>query len=213
MLKELPVEKIPRILIFFSNINQLADAYQFTVVSSNQLFGQTDPIMSMFHRVTSANVKRKVLYQLADKDSRLKVVFCSSSLSMGMNLAAVEYVVHYGPSTTTDAFIQETGRAAREAGARGHSILMTFPRMSSGRSLDPYMKQYIKDGGCLREILLKKFDCQKPDDQPLCCDSCQELGCIVKTYLFNSMDSSATDTYSDSDSVASVGEVENLADI
>ena len=127
----------------------------------------------MYHLLTDHDIKQDVIEDMAKADGKTKIVFCSKSLSMGINMAQVKYVIHYGPPTTTDAFLQETGRAAREPKIHAHSILLTFPRMASGRTLDDTMDAYRKvKVSCLRSSLLSKFHCTKPTDQKLCCDIC-----------------------------------------
>ena len=90
----------------------------------------------MFQLLTTAKMKQTIISKLADYGSKLKVVFCSSSLSLGMNLANIEYVIHCGVPTQASMFLQKTGRAAREVSIHGHSIFMKFPCISSSRKLD-----------------------------------------------------------------------------
>lgn len=200
-----------RILIFFSNINHLIDAYQYVTVNSNQASGELLPTVVMFHLITNADIKRAVLNDLGVMNGYVKCVFCSSSLSMGMNLSAIEYIIHYGVPTTADTFLQETGRAAREVGTVGHSILLTFPRMAAGRKLDHTMKTYVKAETCLRETLLTQFNCVKPAGQDNCCDVCDsETTCSVKQAIIDSFESSITDSFSDSLSLASIGSIDDI---
>lgn len=207
-------EELPRILIFFNNLNTLTDAYLYTTVTS-KLFNKEHPTVAMFTLLTKAERKQQILKELTGElPSQLKVVLCSSSLSMGMNLKCIKYVVHYGPPRSADAFLQETGRASREISSHGHSILLQYPRMTSGRKLDKHMAQYVKAETCLRDILLSKFQAQKPQDQPQCCDVCHPMTtCVVLRLIEESFDASITDTFSDSDSIASIGAVEDLPEL
>lgn len=205
-------DQLPRILIFYNNIDYLADAYQYVMYHANQLIGDPSPICVMFHLITDPLIKQAVLKDLAEVNGRIRIVFCSKSLSMGLNLAQIKYVIHYGPPTTADAFIQETGRAARESGLHAHSILLTFPRMASGRTLDDTMKDYLSGKECLRSTLLAKFHCVKPTDQQNCCDICDDVSCDVMKDIIESYESSATDSFSDSDSVVTAGEMDDDID-
>lgn len=169
----------------------------------------------MYSLLTKESRKKELINKLTGVvQSNLKIVFCSSSLSMGMNLKGVDYVLHYGPPMTADAFLQETGRAAREIERHGYSILMTFPRMTNGRKIDDHMKAYVKAEQCLRDILLSKFKCNKPADQVICCQFCNPLDtCVISELIEQSFEVSLTDSFSDSDSMASVGEIEDLQEI
>ena len=209
------VEAIPRILIFFHNLNKLSDAFEYTRARANLQVGEKNPIIAMFHKLTNSECKDAVINSLAENIGRLRVVFCSSSLSMGMNLKNIQYVIHYGPPVTAEAFVQETGRAAREKSLHGHSILMTYPRMFAGRKPDDTMKAYVKQQQCLRNILLAKFSSAKPEDQLECCDFCEAyLDCPILSLIRGNDDSSATESMSDSDSsVASAGALDDLPDL
>lgn len=167
----------------------------------------------MYHLLTDHDIKQDVIEDMAKADGKTKIVFCSKSLSMGINMAQVKYVIHYGPPTTTDAFLQETGRAAREPKIHAHSILLTFPRMASGRTLDDTMDAYSKvKVSCLRSSLLSKFHCTKPTDQKLCCDICEDVICEVKDCIQNSYDSSITESFSDSEPIITADQPEDLED-
>ena len=211
LLKSTPEDKIPRILIFFRNIDKLSDAFAYVTVKSGKTYGEVDSNIAMFHLNTLAYRKKLILADLGRKDGALKVIFCSSSLSMGMNLSNIEYVIHYGPPLTAEAFFQESGRAGREKDIRCYSILLTYSQMLSGCKPDEILKKYSKsESGCLRNILLAKFQSSKPEGQPHCCMRCDsDVDCPVLTMIDNSVESSITESYSD-DSVASVGSVESL---
>lgn len=209
------LENVPRILIFFRNVNTLADAFAYVTVNSGQAPGNPNSCLAMFHLNTLADIKRQFLADLSRKDGKLKVVFCTSSLSMGMNLAMIEYVLHYAPPLSSDAFFQETGRAGREPDLMCHSILLTYPRMFSGCKPDDTMPKYAKsDDGCLREILLSRFNTTKPSDQTRCCMRCHpDTPCNILSFIEQSFDSSLTESISDTDSVASLESIESIPDM
>lgn len=197
-------------LIFFTNTRYLSDAFDWVRYHCNLTIGDRNSICRMYQLTTDPHVKADNLIDLSKEDGKAKIVFCSSSLSMGINLSRIEYVLHYGPPTTADAFFQETGRAARESDIHAHSIMLTFPRMAAGRKLDNTMKAYVKSTQCLRNTLLAKFMCIKPIDQQMCCDICEKLSCTIKDAVVASFASSETDSFSESDSEASAGQIEHI---
>ena len=80
--------------------------------------------------------------------------------------------------------------------------------MANGRKLYQTMKSYAQVKSCLRECLLADFGCDKPSEQQACCDVCDpDILCHVKTQIVQSYDSSFTDSFSDSLSVASFGDI------
>ena len=92
-----------------------------------------NPIRAMFHKLTNPDCKDAVTTQLLStggKIGRLRVVFCSSSLWMGMDFK--KYLVClslWHTSDSRDFFVQETGRAVSEKSVHGHSIQMAYPHM------------------------------------------------------------------------------------
>ena len=203
---------VPRMLVFFNNINTLSDAYAYVIYHAGLHVGDASATVVMYNSLTNDPLRPRILTDMADKKGSIRVVFCTSTLSMGVNMASVEYVIHYGPPSSVSAFFQETGRAAREPDAHAHSILLVYPRMSAGRKLDRAMKAYVSiETKCLREVILHEFDTRKPVNQPNCCMRCNpEVICALRDRIVESYTSSATETFSDNDSVASVGSVESL---
>lgn len=133
---------------------------------------------------------------------------------MGLNFSRIEYVIHYGVPTTASAFLQESGRACRETGVLGNSLLLTYPRMTAGRKVDEAMKAFGKAEVCLRDTLLNKFGCSKPPEQDPCCDVCDpQVSCQLKALILDSYDTSITDSFSDSLSIASVGDIDTVLDL
>ena len=79
----------------------------------------------------------------------------------------IEYVLHFAPPLSSDAFFQETGRAGREPDLMCHSILLTYPRMFSGCKPDDTMAKYAKsEDVCLWETILSRVNTTKTNDQP-----------------------------------------------
>lgn len=154
----------------------------------------------MFQLVTNAEIKTNIIKDLSDPNGHIKCVFASSSLSMGINLSNINYIIHYGAPTTVGAFLQETGRAAREQNSIGHSILMHWPAMVRGRRLETEMNLYRNSvDHCLREILLSKFSCEKPTDQQPCCALCDHSSCQVLDLMRVNADSPAASDSEDDD--------------
>ena len=185
MVRSTAAETIPRTLIFFRNTNTFIDAFNYVTAHSNG----RDSCLAMFHLNTDAVIKREILTDLTIGDGKFRIIFCTSSLPMGMNLSMIRYVIHFGPPITTDAFFQQTGRAGRERDLVCHSILMTNSRMFSGLKPDPVIDLYAKsESGCLRVILLSYFNSEQPADQPHCCmrchpdTECQYMDLINKNY-------------------------------
>ena len=63
----------------------------------------------MYMMKTDELVKDSIVKSFVDTSSHLRLVFCSSSFSMGLNLRGLETVIHYGVPTNFDEYLQQTG--------------------------------------------------------------------------------------------------------
>lgn len=165
-------DSMPRTLIFFNSIAKLSSVYSYVkayVNSDYKLF------IDMYHQSTPDGKKDSILKDLSSESgSTIKVVLCSSSFSLGVNLKNIAVVCHYGAPSTTEQFIQEVGRVAREPGSTGFSLLLTYSTMLSGRTVDSAMKEFYKTSGCRRSVLLKSLDVKLVNQLP-CCDNCNTI--------------------------------------
>lgn len=169
--------------------------------------GDSAPLVTMFSSLTSDDRKEYVLSDLNEIESDVRVVLCTSSLSVGVSLCKIECIVHYGIPTATNAFMQETGRAGREVGSASTSVVIGFPRMLSGRRTSAPMRNFVTTQGCRRAVLLASYDTAKDPRQENCCDNC---GATRPAYLTGLVD--ARIDYSDYSSLttsssASIGDL------
>ena len=122
---------------------------------------------------------------------------------MGVNLREIVLIVHYGVPTTATEFMQETGRAGREGG-ECHSLLLTYPRMNSGRKVTTAMKSYASASTCLRKILLAEFGGVMPTEPIVqCCNVCNGASALasrLSVFALCKFSAMATDDVSDLES-------------
>lgn len=161
---------VGRMLIFFRNIDHIGAVYDFVTTNIGQSASTANKTVYMYHRGTKEQRRREIIEELSTTPTakECKVVLCSSSFSLGLNLSAI---VHFGCPDNVTEYIQETGRAARERNSHGHAILLTYPRMLSGGSKSPCVKAYAKTKECRRKMLMDNFGIV-PDSNQLCCDNC-----------------------------------------
>lgn len=89
----------------------------------------------------------------------------------GMDIKDIRTVVHFGPPSSVDQYLQETGRGGRD-GLSAYAVLIKHKYSLSGKVEDD-MKEYIKSEKCRRHSLLSVFQ-ESPTLQssPACCDIC-----------------------------------------
>ena len=77
----------------------------------------------MIHSGSPESVKGHVLDQFADSSKPLRILIATIAYGMGVNCKGVRRVIHFGPSKSIDAYLQESGRCGRD-GEQSDAILL-----------------------------------------------------------------------------------------
>ena len=176
--------KCPRIIVFFRQIKQISEVYeyletnlamdQFVTTSDSQKNGYWNRIFGMFHLTTNEKNKREICQSFQDKNGCVRVVLSSTSFSMGLDVRDVNTVVHYGPANDIDDYLQESGRAGRDPLIDCNAVMLRYKYCLSSQNITTEMKEYVKAESCRRLLLLKPFseDAQSIIPGHKCCDIC-----------------------------------------
>ena len=85
-------------------------------------------------------------------------------------------VIHLGPSSGIDDYLQESGRVGRN-NKKAHAVLSRYKGSTRSRNITKEMKEYTRNENiCRRNLLLKSFTAS-PSQTPIlqtCCDICAE---------------------------------------
>ena len=183
----------PWMIIFFRKIDHISDVYKHleTVLGPSayvdyQQEGPNDDrnrLFDMYHLKTDEAVKESVAASYQDPNGITRVVLCSTSFSMGLDVKGVNTIIHYGPSSDLDDYILESGRAGRQPDDNAHAVIMRYKRCLSSKNISKEMKTFIKTKTCRRQVLLEPFiekfkALQNGHD---CCDICA-LTCSCLCY-------------------------------
>ena len=82
-------------------------------------------LFAMYHKKTHSLVKRTVETEFCKENGNVRVVFCTIAFGMGVNVNGGNVVIHLGPSSGLDDYLQETGRVGRNR-ASSHAILLSM---------------------------------------------------------------------------------------
>ena len=70
------------------------------------------------HRRTKA-MKEQILKEMVSPTSKVRVIFATVAMGMGVDIPSIRNVIHVGPPRTVREYFQETGRAGRDC----HTLL------------------------------------------------------------------------------------------
>ncbi|CAG2190513.1 unnamed protein product [Mytilus edulis] len=177
-----------RMIIFFRQIKHMADVYEYLETSLKHDayidFKEGGPndnrnrLFDMFHMKTDDDVKDFICTSYMNPNGNIRVVLCSTSFSMGLDVKGVDTVIHYGPANDVDDYVQESGRAGREPSQQCNAILLTYKRCLGSQNIFPSMKEYVKSKTCRRAFILNIFKTivEHAHIPHFCCDICR-LSC------------------------------------
>ena len=187
VLKDLCTE-FPRLLIFCRKHDECSAMYQMLRMHMGSDF--TEPpgaphlakyrLADMYTKCTHPQVKEDIIKSFTSLHGTIRIVIATIAFGMGLDCPNVRQVIHWGPSSDVESFIQETGRGGRDGMLT--SSLLLFGK-NDMRYVSEAMQRYchITDV-CRRILLFQDFDgfseIQLPCKPCLCCDICKrKCGC------------------------------------
>ena len=174
-----------RILIFGQKKRQCTDLFELFkqtlgddmyFTPNGEVKDDRTSIVGMYHHGTLSEQKDTANKAFTSSDNHpMRVLFCTSSFGLGVNVKDCHLVIHLGPPEKLDEFIQESGRVGRD-GLPSNSITLVLPDSTKGAGFEDVTKLFIKSSDmCRRKILMEAIE--NPHFSPLeishsCCDIC-----------------------------------------
>lgn len=96
---------------------------------------------------------------------------------MGVSVKGAELVIHMGPSSALDDYLQECGRVGRDSNSTSHAVLLKYSGSTRSKNITKPMKEYVRNSTvCRRVLLMKPFSEESPKAVigHSCCDICAE---------------------------------------
>ena len=72
-------------------------------------------------RLGTQHSKYVIIKSLLDPQGKMRVVFASVAIGMGIDLQGVDTIIHYGAPSSIEDYFQASGRGGRRGGRRGDS--------------------------------------------------------------------------------------------
>lgn len=173
-------EKYPMTIIYMK-LKYCGFAYQLfnKILEDCQFVGDDNEpcsrLFAQFHAPQTSRMKVEILNEIKKESSRIRVLFATVALGMGVNVPYVSRIVHIGPPSSLEAYMQEIGRAGRS----GSKSIATMHYNNSdiaqnNDTIDDSIRQYCRsDSVCLRKILLNYFGFQAVKQEE-CCVICKQ---------------------------------------
>jgi len=136
-------------------------------------------LVDMFTACTSVDVKEDIVKSFAKPKGRLRIIVVTVAFGMGMDCSNVQRIIHWGPPSDIESYVQETGRAGRD-GQVAHAVLYFSNKDLGLGDMEDSMKDYCHNNlKCRRYPLFQDFD-SYDGSRPagcLCCDICATSCC------------------------------------
>ncbi|XP_072019642.1 uncharacterized protein, partial [Amphiura filiformis] len=174
-------QETPRTIVYCRSHDQCTNLYAIFYAS----LGRQCQHFAMYHGSTDPDVQRLIVEDFEKPDGTIRMLFATIAFGMGVNVRGVNSIIHVGPSSAVDDYMQESGRCGRD-GTQSVAILLSFPGMFRGTKTEESMKQYVANKEvCRRQKLLDSFGAAKcPDEgnKHQCCDICAtSCTCTIPT--------------------------------
>ena len=171
--------------IMYTDTSVISFAYSFfeKKMGEKQYVGEAVPenrLFAQYQQVYTETMKRFIVQELCKVKSRVRIVFATVALGMGLNAPHIRQIIHYKPPTSLEKYFQETGRAGRD-GLQSTAVL--YYNDTDIRKNRPGIEQNIitycqNTSRCYRVFMLEYFGYNAPSDNVVkgfCCDFCDSL--------------------------------------
>ena len=184
--------------VVYLNLKWCGFAYRLfeRILRSEQYYPQDahpipeNRLFSQFHSPQTVTMKEQILKELASTSPKLRVVFATVAMGMGVDIPSIRHIIHIGLPHTVREYMQETGRAGRD-GLYSTAVLHYNNRdiAINRKGISEEIRDYCRlDSFCMRKYLLDCLDANSGAKGQLvghlCCSNCKLVcecsDCIYK---------------------------------
>ena len=169
------------ITVVYTDTDTIGYCYWLTerIMQKEQYIGDPIPenrIFAQYHQVYSEEMKIHIINELSSGRSKVRLIFATVALGMGLDAPNIRRIIHYKPPTSLEKYFQETGRAGRDGKQARATVYFNNTDIRKNRpGIRPEIIKFCRsEKECLREMMLKYFGHNAPLDRKrdLCCSVC-----------------------------------------
>ena len=145
------------------------------ILRDEQCVGDTSEpaarLFAQFHVPQTSCMKKDIISEIKKEHSRVRVLFATSALGMGVDAPYVTNIIHITPPTSLEAYMQEIGRAGRTGLSSCATHYYNNSDIGNNKAhVEEAMKSYCRsDDTCQRKLLLDYFGFSCVQQENCCC--------------------------------------------
>ena len=169
--------------VIYTKLKYCGYAYQLfsEIIGEHQYIdGKVHPywrLFAQFHAPQTDRMKAEILREIKEETSHIRVIFATSALGMGVDAPGITLVIHIGPPSNIESYLQEIGRAGRRGSETTADLYfcnsdITSTKVTAGR-IDPSMVGYCQNKSqCQRKLIMAYFGFHDIPAHGRCCCIC-----------------------------------------
>ena len=159
--------------------------------------GKRALLCDKFDGCTAESTKSKIIEDFTQPDGYIRIVFATVAFAMGLDSPNIRKIIHWGPPTDTELYVQETGRAGRDGNYSKAILYYSSRDISKSSHVQESMKAFcLNTTECRRSMLMNQFEQSPSFERPkvlhLCCDICMQ---VCKCHDCETLPASAMTTF------------------
>ena len=130
-------------------------------------------LVDMYFAGTDDDIRKRILNNFTTK-SPLRIVIATIAFGLGVDCPDTHVIVHVGPPSDIESYVQQVGRAGRD-GSESFAFLLTSAKLET--HCDKQMLNYLHNNNktCRRDLLYNDFNMythSRVNNGCNCCDTC-----------------------------------------
>ena len=187
------------VTLMYIPLERMAEAQAYAIAKMGRRSASTAVYGTLYANQEPA-ARQVFSKELRNANPRVRLIFCTSTVSMGFDSPCIVRVIHTRPPRNLSDYMQEIGRAGRRG--QTASACLHFGAADIARNVkdlnDDIVSYCNEENECLRKILLGTFGFEKNEDITgcRCCEICHTV-CICTVcsakgeYIYSLSDSSS----------------------